>query len=397
MDLLRTDSNAARYIAGRLAHEDCTVIDIGCSGGLDPGWRSFGERLRAVGIDASLGEVARLNAAEQNPKVRFFAGFAGLPRDHPLRQHGEQLNTYRRGIWHSLSTYAGPEYAAGRSPVIAGPTVDLRELEVRDAASHADLESRLTAHDQSQGKGLAATSGASAAVDEKRERVLLRENRWLEMALADASETILVPALLNELGVTDVDFVKIDVDSVDYEILWSLSDTLENAHVLGAMLEVNFFGSETPHHHTFHNTDRFMRERGFDLYGLTIRPYTSAALPAPYAAGLPGPNVSGRPVQGDALYMRNTGIRSAQSDPESFSDEKLAKLAALFALFGLPDQAAEVVLRFRERLRALMDTEHALDLLALDIQGARKRPRRYADYMREFAKGHAWFSGQGKA
>ena len=41
------------FVARGLKAERFALLDIGCSGGLDPKWRAFGDRLKALGIDAS--------------------------------------------------------------------------------------------------------------------------------------------------------------------------------------------------------------------------------------------------------------------------------------------------------------------------------------------------------
>ena len=50
----------AAYVGDSLKSELFTHIDVGCSGGIDPVWRVFGPRLRAVAFDASLDECERL-------------------------------------------------------------------------------------------------------------------------------------------------------------------------------------------------------------------------------------------------------------------------------------------------------------------------------------------------
>ncbi|MFX8362538.1 hypothetical protein ABTL34_19440, partial [Acinetobacter baumannii] len=85
----------------------------------------------------------------------------------------------------------------------------------------------------------------------------------------------------------------------------------------------NFEGSYSPHHHTFHNTDRYMRRHGFDLFGLTTRNYSSGALPSPFLYRYPAQSLHGRPLQGDALYLRDFAWRSPETDPDNFSTEKL--------------------------------------------------------------------------
>src|SRR5215472_12870566 len=72
-----------------LKDERFTLVDIGCSGGLEPIWREFGERFAAVGFDASASECRRLQAEERNPNVRYVAGFVDIPPDHPFAKRAE--------------------------------------------------------------------------------------------------------------------------------------------------------------------------------------------------------------------------------------------------------------------------------------------------------------------
>src|SRR5208337_4344738 len=72
-----------QYIAGQI--EAFTLIDVGCSGGLDPAWRDFGSRLRAFGFDPQVQEIERLIKAESNPQVKYVAGFVG-GKEYALRR-----------------------------------------------------------------------------------------------------------------------------------------------------------------------------------------------------------------------------------------------------------------------------------------------------------------------
>src|SRR6185312_12591165 len=79
-------ANFVRMVAESLRDEDFTLIDIGCSGGIDRQWRLFGDRLVAVGFDASVSECQRLTAEETNPNVHYVAGFVDIPPNHPFAQ-----------------------------------------------------------------------------------------------------------------------------------------------------------------------------------------------------------------------------------------------------------------------------------------------------------------------
>ena len=72
------------FIGQRLATERFRLLDVGCSGGIDPVWRAFEPRLQALGIDASESECRRLALHERNPEVSYVAAFvsrSGKPVD----------------------------------------------------------------------------------------------------------------------------------------------------------------------------------------------------------------------------------------------------------------------------------------------------------------------------
>ena len=88
--------------------------------------------------------------------------------------------------------------------------------------------------------------------------------------------------LLESRGWTEFDYLKIDIDGSDFEVLQTLDGPLKPAGVLGVQLEANFVGTDAPSEHAFHNTDRFMRKQGYELFRLDVRNYSSRALPARY-------------------------------------------------------------------------------------------------------------------
>src|SRR3954471_13485491 len=147
------DSAFTSLIAGALGASPFRLLDIGCSGGLDPHWRAFGPNLQAIGIDASSGECARLAKTEQLPGVEyvsaFVAGVAGRTIDPP-----RQASSLILAVRERLSF--------------------MRTREIRAA--------RL----------------AKAEIGEK-----LRHNAWEMTELADEKKPLLVCELLAERGWTD--------------------------------------------------------------------------------------------------------------------------------------------------------------------------------------------------
>jgi hypothetical protein len=403
--MLRYGKNAiAAYLADRLVHEQFLLIDVGCSGGIDSAWRSFDDRLSAIGIDPNRTEIVRLTEAESNANVRYYAAFAGVADDHPIHQLHEKQSVLlnagysgvRRSPWGNLGVSAMQDRRTGRLPQIPAPEIDLRTHELSEAslANKVDME---IYRPQTGRLNFAAWEGARIAqsrldpAEQARQAKLAEENLWHDADLVGPECRIDVSELLDQLRLESVDFIKIDIDGSDYEVLFSLEDKLRDLNVLGAALEVNFIGSGLPHHHVFHNTDRLMRSAGFGLFGLTVRTYSSSALPSPFMLGFPAQSVTGRPFQGDALYLRDFAFQLDGADSDRYSWEKIAKLIALFAMFNLPDQAAETALRFRDRLKDWFNVDTVLDMLAAQMQEGRGTVSSYPEYMAEFASEDPWF------
>ena len=130
--------------------------------------------------------------------------------------------------------------------------------------------------------------------------------------LADPSPIIGVDEIVREERLPTVDFLKVDVDGPDLEVLESAREVLGRRQVLGVAVEVNWFGSANPSEPTFHNTDLFLRQQGYALFGVTVRPYSRTDLPAPFLRELYAETRFGQPYQGDAIYVRDLAAPDQQ-------------------------------------------------------------------------------------
>jgi hypothetical protein len=322
-------------VAENLRTEKFTLLDIGCSGGIDPVWRAFEPRLRALGVDASETECRRLAGLERNPEVSYVAAFVSQAADKPV----------------DLS--AGP----------AAPLI----MKMRDRLSF--MRTREIREERLK----------KASTEEQ-----LRHNAWEMTGLADPTKPVVAPDLLAQRGWTDLDYLKIDIDGRDFEVLQSFAGRFDALGLIAVQLEVNFIGTDQPDEHTFHNTDRFMRAQGFDLLRLDVRNFSTRALPARYIWPTPAETVSGRPFQGEAYYARDVLAPHRVAAGARLSAEKVAKLAAVFSAWEVPDAAAELLIGRRDILAPLFDIDAGLDLLAAQTQSDRGRPLPYREYMAKF-------------
>jgi hypothetical protein len=323
------------FIGQKLRTEKFRLLDVGCSGGIDAMWRAFEPRLQALGIDASEAECRRLAELERNPDVAYVAAFVSSSATKPI----------------DLS--AGP----------AAPLI----MQMRDRLSF--MRTREIREAQLK----------TASTQEK-----LRYNAWELTGLADPARPIVPSDLLAERGWTDLDYFKIDIDGRDFEVLQSLAGRFGALRMVAVQLEVNFVGTDSEQDHTFHNTDRFLRREGFDLFRLDVRNFSARALPARYVWPTPAETVSGRPFQGEAYYARDVLAPHRAAANAALGTEKLAKLAAVLAAWDVPDAAAELLLQRRQDFESLFDVDAGLDLLAAQAQQGRRHPLSYRAYMQSF-------------
>ncbi len=305
-----------------LADDPFVLVDVGCGLGIDDAWRLF-RNLHAHAFDAQLGEIDRLRRQEKNPNVHYHAALVGLPADHPVARRRQELI--------SEAAYFEP---FGRTSAMAAVA-------------------------------RAAVSG---------DATFYETNDWPRLELS--TRTVGLADFLRSEGVDSVDFVKTDTDGGDLEVLLSFEDMIESSGVLGFMVETPFTGSADEAAHTFHNVDRFMKRHGFLLCALSVNRYSRAALPAQFQHSILAQTVTGQPMWGDAVYLRE-GSHPDHVRFGELSSTKLLKLACLYELFEAPDIAAEILVTHRELMSPIVDADRMLDQLTPPLHGKAMGYREY--------------------
>lgn len=302
-----------------------TLIDVGCSGGIDVLWRSFGDSLRAFGFDPDRAECERLQRGEKNPNVQYFPMAVGLPAEHDFHRK-KALEGGPRASYYS-STF-------GRSSAY-----DPRFKEPLPAA---------------------APNGSSHS------------------PAAAPPARIGLCEFFQQQAIHDVDFIKIDTDGSDFEVLLSAEACLTSHGILGFMVECMFQGSASDSSNTFHTIDRFMKRHGFMIFDMTMHRYSRAALPAPFVYNFAAMTQEGQPLWGDVVFLRDLVAPEYGPALPAISPGKILKLACLYEIFGLPDCAAELILQFHGRISTLIDPGTLLDLLTPSPDG---KTVPYCDYI----------------
>ena len=289
------------------------LVDVGASGGIESHWRIFGEYLNAVGFDPLVKECARLNQAERSPNVRYHAAYVGAGESASFLPSEEN---------------ADPDSGWSNQPF------------PRTSATRAEQ---------------ALSISAMQRYNSGDEEILLSDER------------VSLDEYFSGTRVNTIDFIKIDTDGHDYEVLCGARDILAKHLVLGLYVECQFHGQIHPRANLFSNIDRLLREEGFSLFDIEVYRYTRACLPGKFVYDIPAQTTGGQVLWGDALYLRDAAVPGYEDRWEcELSVEKLIKLACLFEIYGLPDCEAELLLAHKGRLGDVIDVPGCLDLLAAE-------------------------------
>ena len=209
---------------------------------------------------------------------------------------------------------------------------------------------------------------------------LVREHQGAGAPITYASDRIVLDDYFHAADRARIDFLKVDTDGADYDVLRGADQILRFGRVLGVAVEAQFHGTVSTNANLFSNIDLFLRDRGFSLFDLEIRRLQPRpALPSTFALELPAETVTGQVSWGDAIYFRDFGDPCYEStwgfEPTRVD---LFKLICLYEIFGLMDCSAELVLKYRESAGDGPARSMFLDVLTAEQTGgaARMRPCR---------------------
>jgi FkbM family methyltransferase len=195
-------------------------------------------------------------------------------------------------------------------------------------------------------------------------------------------------------GSPPVNFIKLDVEGAELDVLEGSPACLESPSVVGILSEIRF-QPEINDSPIFSRLDAFLVPLGFRLYDLQFYHQSREALPYPglYDYRLPSGErffaytTHGQIQDGDALYFRDPMIAANRDRVSALSAETLLKLCALLEIYSFNDCAAELIVAFRSHLSTKVDCDRLLDLLASGVVGGTVG---YAEYrQRYFSAGAA--------
>ena len=145
-------------------------------------------------------------------------------------------------------------------------------------------------------------------------------------------ETTTLDAFCKDEGIDEIDFLQIDVQGADLDVLQGGSKLLERCKVIQTEVEFSHLYINQP---LFADIDIYLRKQGFTLFDLSVAKRTRDSSPVYSATRL------GQMLWGDAYYFRDLIREDLDSDLKS--PHQILKLACIADVMDFPDYALEIL------------------------------------------------------
>jgi FkbM family methyltransferase len=290
-------------------NDPVVLLDVGARGGVGREWEVFGDQLRAYAFEPDDEECRRLAAAAPD-NLKYIPRALG-------RQRGQQTlyqtaHSDSAGLYRPDMGYFGRFLKRDNSEIVSERTIEV------------------------------------SALDD----------------------------VLAEFAVPSVDFMKLDIEGAELDVLKGGAGSIGKPSMLGLVSEFRFH-AEINGSPPFSELDLFLKGHGFSLFDLEFHHHSRIALPYPGLQHYRRSNgelffaytTRGQVQDGNALYLRDLLRPPGRALIDEVSATAVLKMCAVMEIFSLNDCAAELLLVARERIDALTDTTHLLDLLASGICG----------------------------
>jgi FkbM family methyltransferase len=193
-------------------------------------------------------------------------------------------------------------------------------------------------------------------------------------------------AALSGIGAHRIDFIKLDAEGAELDILQGGRALIASHSLLGLLSEIRF-QREINGCPTFADLDAWIQPYGFRLYGMHFTHQSRRALPYPGLADYRLPSgerffaytTHGQIMDGDALYFRDLLIPANAAIRGELAATQILKAAAFFEIYALNDCAAELILAHRHLLEPLLNCDELLDRLTPSLRNRRVGFHQYRD------------------
>ena len=179
---------------------------------------------------------------------------------------------------------------------------------------------------------------------------------------------------LKQENVARLNFLKLDAEGAELDILQGANLTLSDPRLFGILSEFQFH-PEINGSPTFWELDKFLQSQGFRLFNIGTNFQSRRDMPYPGVTDYFLSNGErfyaytehGQVMGGDVLYFRDLFLEQNRDIAEALNPLDIIKFAAFFEIYHHNDAAAELIIKYREKIKPIADFSELLNKLTPEI------------------------------
>lgn len=298
-------------------NEDFVLLDIGCSGGINKNFIDvFKKKLKAIGFDSNIEEINHLNNINSNSKIKYHKGIVKFSSSSVKSKWKDNLRV-QSGLGRSILSKS-----------------NFKKMNLSE----------------------------------------IQQNNFYNLTHA-STNIIDIKSYCKQNKINYVDFIKIDLDGLDYLFLDEIDDLPNQINILGVFIEqmydndirsglfVDDVNSDSLPNYL--SIGQKMHALNFSLFDFSHHKYESSVIPGRSIYNFQSQNIYGRIIAGDALYLRDP--LNKRKKKYKINHNKLIKLMMLYDMHCKSSWAAEILISKRKFMESIgIDVEHCLNLITED-------------------------------
>ena len=160
-----------------------------------------------------------------------------------------------------------------------------------------------------------------------------------------SSETIklTIDEILLKYNIKNTNFLKIDIDSNDTDVLYGCENLLKNDNLFGVKIEVNFANPVSSKN--IYEPILYLSDHNFVLHKIITNSYASDKIPEKFFYNFSGQNLNGTDLYGDLIFFKtldNNFIKTLDKN-------KLLNFCRILEIHKMNGMAAEILLNNKEK------------------------------------------------
>jgi len=152
-----------------------------------------------------------------------------------------------------------------------------------------------------------------------------------------------IDEILLKNDIRNINFLKIDIDSNDTDVLYGGENLLNNDNLFGVKVEVNFDNPNSSRN--IYEPILYLSDHDFVLHKIITNSYASDKIPEKFFYNFSGQNLNGTDLMGDLIFFKTLDYNFIKT----LDKKKLLNFCRILEIHNLNGMAAEILLKSKEK------------------------------------------------